>query len=59
MTQLKKIIFSGVIVDSLLFGGLVILLTTNSYILSFVERAVEIGFNPFRIQEWIWILVEL
>lgn len=57
MTRLKKIISDGVIIYSLFIGFFVILMTTNHYFLSFVEKAVELELNPLHLEEWILLLL--
>lgn len=57
MTRLKKIISDGVIINSLLIGSFVILMGTNNYFLSFIEKASEMELNPWCLQEWILVLL--
>ena len=57
MIRLKKLIADGVIIYSLFIGFFVILMTTNHYFLSFVEKASELEFNPLCFQEWILVLL--
>lgn len=55
--KLKKLIADGVIVYSLFIGFFVILMTTNPYFLSFIEKATEMEFNPLCFREWILVLL--
>jgi len=57
MTRLKKIISDGLIINFLLIGSFVILLATNNYFLSFIEKAAEMELNPLCLQEWILVLL--
>ncbi|MCK5058089.1 MAG: hypothetical protein KAT34_15665 [Candidatus Aminicenantes bacterium] len=57
MIRIKKLLADGVIVYSLLIGLFIILMATNNYFLSFVEKATEMEFNPLCFQEWILVLL--
>jgi hypothetical protein len=57
MTGLKKIISDGIIINSLLIGSFFILMSTNNYFLSFIEKAAEVELNPLCFQEWILVLL--
>jgi len=57
--KFKNIIHDGLVAYVVFGGFLTVLLSTNRFALSFLERAVEIGFNPLCINEWLWVLMEI
>lgn len=59
MTRLKKLISDGVIIYSLFIGFFVILMASNNYFLSFIEKAAEMELNPLRFEEWILVLLRI
>jgi hypothetical protein len=40
-----------------IIGALVCWLTTNPFILTLIERAIETRMNPFNVMDWIWIFI--
>jgi len=41
----------------LIIGMIICIVTTNSFVLDLIEKAVEIKLNPFNITDWIWIFI--
>ncbi len=41
----------------LIIGVIICIVTTNSFVLNLIEKAVETKLNPFNIMDWIWIFI--
>ena len=41
----------------LIIGMIICIVTTNSFVLNLIEKAVETKLNPFNIIDWIWIFI--
>ena len=59
MTMKKSMNFSSntLIGYFLIIGMIICIVTTNSFVLNLIEKAVEIKLNPFNITDWIWIFI--
>lgn len=47
----------AVIAYCMIIGAIVCILTTNSFVLTLIEKAIETKLNPFNIMDWIWVLI--
>lgn len=47
----------GMIGYFILIGAFICVLTTNSFVLTLIEKAIETKLNPLNITDWIWIFV--
>jgi hypothetical protein len=57
MTKLKTLISNAAIVYSMSIGLVVVLMSTNDYFLSFIEKAAEMELNPLCFKEWLLVLL--
>ncbi len=57
MTRIKTLISNAVIVYSMLIGLVVVLMATNDYFLSFIEKAAEMELNPLCFKGWLLVLL--
>jgi hypothetical protein len=57
MRKAMNITKYAVIGYTMAVGTAICLLTTNCFVLSMIERAIETRLNPLNIVDWIWIFV--